>query len=56
MFRKPKQINDQELGDDILHELALDTTQLAELVKKYDRTLRQLLNKHAPVQNGQKEP
>ena len=51
MFRKLKQINHQELRDDIIHELVLDTTQLVELVQNYDRTLRQLLDKHAPVKS-----
>ena len=40
IFRKLKQINHEELRDDIIHELVLDTTQLAELVQDYDRTLR----------------
>ena len=48
-FRNLKQINHQELRDDILHELVPDTTQLAALVQNYDRTLRQLLYEHAPV-------
>ena len=47
MFRKFKQINHQELRDDIIHELVPDATQLAELVQNYD-TLRQLFDKHAP--------
>ena len=34
-----------------MHELVPDTTQLVELVQNYDRTLRQLLNKHAPVKS-----
>ena len=38
-FRKLKQINHQELRDDIIHEPVLDTTQLAGLVQNYDRTL-----------------
>ena len=47
MFRKLKQINHQELRDDIIPELVWDTTQLVELVHNYDKTLRQLLNKHS---------
>ena len=39
IFRKHKQINHQKLRDDIIHELVLDTSQLAELVQNYDRTL-----------------
>ena len=50
-FRKLKEINHQELRHDIIHELVLDTIQLAALVQNYDRTLRQLLNKHAPVKS-----
>ena len=51
MFRKLRQINHQELRDDIIHEPLLDTTQLAELVQNYNSTLRQLLDKHAPVKS-----
>ena len=51
MFGKLKQINHQELRDDIIHELVPDTTQLVELVQNYERTLRQLLDKHAPVKS-----
>ena len=47
-FRKLKQINHQELRDDIIHELVPDTIQLAGLVQNYDRTL---LKKHAPVKS-----
>ena len=50
-FRKLMQINHQEFRDDIIHELVPDTIQLAALVHNYDRTLRQLLNKHTPVKS-----
>ena len=50
-FRKLRQINHQELRDDIIHELVPSTTQLAELVQNYDSTLKQLLDKHAPVKS-----
>ena len=50
-FRKLRQINHQELRDDIIHELIPSTTQLAELVQNYDSTLKQLLDKHAPVKS-----
>ena len=50
-FRKLRQINHQELRDDIIHELVQSTTQLAELVQNYDSTLKQLLDKHAPVKS-----
>ena len=50
IFRKLKQINLQELRDDIIHELEPNTTQLVELVQNYD-TLRQLLNKDVPVKS-----
>ena len=33
MFRKLRQINHQELRDDIIHELVPSTTQLVELVQ-----------------------
>ena len=50
-----KQINHQDQEstgtDDIMHELVPDTTQLGELVQNYDKTLGQLLNKHAPVKS-----
>ena len=57
-FRKLKQINQQELRDDIIHELVQDTMQLAGIVQNYERTLRQLLDKHAPVKSKmvKKEP
>ena len=51
MFRMLRQINHQELRDDIIHKLLPNTTQLVELVQNYDRTLRQLLDKHAPVKS-----
>ena len=51
MFRNISKINHQELRNDIIHELVLDTTQLVEVVQNYDRTLRQLLDKHAPVKS-----
>ena len=50
-FRKLRQINHQELRDDIIHELVPSTTQLAELVQNYDSRLKQLLDKHAPVKS-----
>ena len=50
-FRKLKQINLQELRDDIINELVPDTIQLAGLVQNYVRTLGQLLDKHAPVKS-----
>ena len=50
-FRKVRQINHQELRDDIIHELVPSTTQLVELVQNYDSTLKQLLDKHAPVKS-----
>ena len=50
-FRKLQQINHQELRDDIIHELVPDTIQLAGLVQNYNRTLRQLLDKHAPAKS-----
>ena len=49
IVRKLKQMNHQELRDDIINELVLDTTQLAKLIQNYDRTHRQLPDKHAPV-------
>ena len=51
MFRKLKHINLQELRDYIIHELVPDTTQLAELLQNYDKALRQLFNKHAPLKS-----
>ena len=48
MFRKLKQINHQELINGMIHKLVPHTTKLAGLVQNYDRTLRQLLDKHAP--------
>ena len=50
-FRKLEQINHQELRDDIMHELVPDITRLVELVQNYDRTVRQILDKHAPVKS-----
>ena len=50
-FRNLRQINLQELRDDIIHELVPSTTQLAELVQNYGSTFKQLLDKHAPVKS-----
>ena len=56
-FKKLKQINHQELRDDIIHELAPDTTQLVELVQNYDRTLKTTMQQTctSKAQNSQKE-